>query len=76
MLKYFKNGSGNQIKDDEIMLFNLQYFDYEGTGFFKSGDQPVIIQKIQHGATEDIYMSIRLFKKGDSVFWMRESVFQ
>ena len=48
LVKYFKNGSGNQIKDDEIMLFNLQYFDYEGTELFnRSGDQPVIIQKSQ-----------------------------
>ena len=71
LLKYFKNGSGNQIKDDEIMLFNLQYFDYEGTELFnRSGDQPVIIQKDSTWSNRGyIYEVLGYLKKGDSVFF-------
>ena len=29
-LKYFKNGNGEEIKDGQIVMINLQYFDYDG----------------------------------------------
>ena len=29
-IKYFKNGIGDVVKNDEFIMLNIQYFDYEG----------------------------------------------
>ena len=45
-IKYLKNGSASQIQEGEIVLLNLQYFDYDGNELLnKVGKDPVVLRK-------------------------------
>ena len=45
-IKYLKRGDGQQINDGEIVMLNLQYFDYDGNELLdKTGKDPVVLQK-------------------------------
>ena len=70
-LKYFKNGSGEEIKDGQIVMINLQYFDYDGNELLnKVGNDPVVLQKDSSWENNGIiYEVIDNLVKGDSVFF-------
>ncbi len=70
-LKYFKNGSGQQIEDGQIVMINLQYFDYDGNELLnKVGNDPVVLQKDSSWESSGIiYNVIDNLVKGDSVFF-------
>ena len=38
-IKYFKNGIGDVVENDEFIMLNIQYFDYEGNEEFNSQSQ-------------------------------------
>lgn len=69
-LKYFKNGSG-EIKENQIVMLNLQYFDHEGNELLnKVGDDPVVLLKDSSWNNNGIiYEIIDNLEKGDSVFF-------
>ena len=70
-LKYFKNGNGEEIKDGQIVMINLQYFDYDGNEILnKVGNDPVVLQKDSSWENNGIiYEVIDNLVKGDSVFF-------
>ena len=70
-LKYFKNGSGQEIEDGQIVMINLQYFDYDGNELLnKVGNDPVVLQKDSSWESSGIiYNVIDNLVKGDSVFF-------
>ena len=70
-LKYFKNGNGIEIQDGEIVMINLQYFDYDGNELLKKvGNDPVVLQKDSSWESNGIiYDVIDNLVKGDSVFF-------
>ena len=70
-LKYFKNGNGEEIKDGQIVMINLQYFDYDGNELLnKVGNDPVVLQKDSSWENNGIiYEVIDNLVKGDSVFF-------
>ena len=70
-LKYFKNGSGQEIEDGQIVMINLQYFDYDGNELLnKVGNDPVVLQKDSSWESNGIiYNVIDNLVKGDSVFF-------
>ena len=70
-LKYFKNGNGIEIQDGEIVMINLQYFDYDGNELLKKvGNDPVVLQKDSSWENNGIiYDVIDNLVKGDSVFF-------
>tara|TARA_B100000214_G_scaffold32966_2_gene20991 strand:+ start:182 stop:1057 length:876 start_codon:yes stop_codon:yes gene_type:complete len=70
-LKYFKNGNGEKIKDGQIVMINLQYFDYDGNELLnKVGNDPVVLQKDSSWENNGIiYEVIDNLVKGDSVFF-------
>ena len=70
-LKYFKNGSGQKIEDGQIVMINLQYFDYDGNELLnKVGNDPVVLQKDSSWESNGIiYNVIDNLVKGDSVFF-------
>ena len=70
-LKYFKNWNGEEIKDGQIVMINLQYFDYDGNELLnKVGNDPVVLQKDSSWENNGIiYEVIDNLVKGDSVFF-------
>ncbi len=70
-LKFFKSGSGSQIEDGEIVMINLQYFDYDGNELLnKVGNDPVVLRKDSMWKNNGIiYEVIDNLVKGDSVFF-------
>ena len=70
-LKYFKNGIGQEIEDGQIVMINLQYFDYDGNELLnKVGNDPVVLQKDSSWESSGIiYNVIDNLVKGDSVFF-------
>ena len=70
-LKYFKNGNGEEIKDGQIVMINLQYFDYDGNELLnKVGNDPVVLQKDSSWENNGIiYEVIDNLVTGDSVFF-------
>ena len=72
LIKYLKNGSGKIIQDGEVMLLNLQYFDYDGTELFNrgGGDEPVVLQKDSAWDNNGpVYEVLSYLKNGDSIFF-------
>ena len=70
-IKYLKNGSASQIQEGEIVLLNLQYFDYDGNELLnKVGKDPVVLRKDStwknNGIIYDVIDNLVL---GDSVFF-------
>ncbi len=70
-LKYVKTGSASKIQDGDIVLLNLQYFDYDGNELLnKIGNDPVVLRKDStwknNGIIYDVIDNLVL---GDSVFF-------
>ena len=60
-LKYFKNGSGEEIEDGQIVMINLQYFDYDGNELLnKVGNDPVVLQKDSSWESSGIIYNLSL----------------
>ena len=70
-IKYLKRGDGQQINDGEIVMLNLQYFDYDGNELLdKTGKDPVVLQKDSSWKVNGIiYEVINNLGNGDSVFF-------
>jgi len=70
-IKYLKRGDGQQINDGEIVMLNLQYFDYDGNELLdKTGKDPVVLQKDSSWKVNGvIYEVIDNLGNGDSVFF-------
>ena len=70
-IKYLKRGDGQQINDGEIVMLNLQYFDYDGNELLnKTGKDPVVLQKDSSWKVNGIiYEVIDNLENGDSIFF-------
>ena len=67
-IKYFKNGIGDVVKNDEFIMLNIQYFDYEGNEEFNS-QEPIVQLKDSLWENIPFLNVISNLKVGDSVFF-------
>ena len=67
-IKYFKNGIGDVVENDEFIMLNIQYFDYEGNEEFNS-QEPIVQLKDSLWENIPFLNVISNLKVGDSVFF-------
>tara|TARA_A100000164_G_C21944543_1_gene792860 strand:+ start:11687 stop:12505 length:819 start_codon:yes stop_codon:yes gene_type:complete len=67
-IKYLKNGNGEVVENDEFIMLNIQYFDYEGNEAFSS-EEPIVQLKDSLWENIPFLNVISNLKEGDSVFF-------
>jgi len=68
LIKYLKNGNGEVVENDEFIMLNIQYFDYEGNEAFSS-EEPIVQLKDSLWENIPFLNVISNLKVGDSVFF-------
>lgn len=68
LIKYLKNGNGEVVENDEFIMLNIQYFDYEGNEAFSS-EEPIVQLKDSLWENIPFLNVISNLKVGDSIFF-------